>query len=376
MLSLHIDTGRAWGGGQHQVMQTVVGLRALGQRAVLVARPDGELLKRMREGMDLVPLAPQHDVDLAAAWRLSRVVKQMRPEVVHAHDPGGLAMSALALSIAAPSPRPALVAAHRIESRLPHSSFSRWTHGEADGFIANTGVTAARLVTDGIPRSKISVVHEGVDVDRIARLAPADVHAEFYLPHGSPVVGNVGALVPHKGHHDLIDAAALVVRDVPDARFVIIGDGELRESLERQIKDRHLERHVFLAGFRLDAVELIKGCDLFAVSPVHEGMCTALVEAMAAAKAAVATSAGGIPEVMADGETGYLVSPRDHHGMADRLVFLLKHPATRAAMGEAALRRARDRFTVEQMVAATAAVYERLAGMRPAADTASPAVHG
>ena len=83
---------------------------------------------------------------------------------------------------------------------------------------------------------------------------------------------------------------------------------------------------------------------------------------MAASKAAVATTAGGIPEVMVDGETGYLVPPRDHHAMADRIVFLLKNDAVRARMGQAALQRARERFTVEKMVEGTAAVYEELAG--------------
>src|SRR6185295_3466165 len=116
--------------------------------------------------------------------------------------------------------------------------------------------------------------------------------------------------------------------------------------------------HVFLAGFRTDALELTKGCDLFAVSSINDGLCMALIDAMAMAKPAVATTAGGIPEVMVDGETGYLVPPRDHRAMADSLVFLLKHPEARQAMGEAARSRVGEEFTVDRMVEATAAVYE------------------
>jgi glycosyltransferase involved in cell wall biosynthesis len=165
--------------------------------------------------------------------------------------------------------------------------------------------------------------------------------------------------VPHKGQHDLIEAAALVVREVPDGRFVIVGDGELRQSLEEQIRHKHLERHVFLAGFRSDALELTKGFDLFVMSSVSEGMCTALVDAMAASKAAVATTVGGIPEVMVDGTTGFLVPPHDPQAMAGKLVALLKDVALRTRMGEAALARAREQFTVEKMVAGTARVYEQ-----------------
>jgi glycosyltransferase involved in cell wall biosynthesis len=340
----------------------VLGLRSLGQRAALTAHPEGELLRRMSEGLDLIPLAPRNEVDLAAAWRFSRVLKRLAPDVVHAHDPHAVALAATGLSIASPPRRPAFVASRRIEFRIAHSSFSRWKYSQVDCFIANSAAIRDRLVADGIPRTKIVVVHEGVDVERIVRLPAANVHAELYLPTHAPIVGNVAALVPHKGQHHLIDAAALVVRHVPDVRFVIVGDGELRQSLEHQIKDKHLERHVFLTGFRVDALELTKGCDLFAMSSVSEGMCTALVDAMAASKAAVATTAGGIPEVLIDGETGFLVPVRDHQAMADKLVVLLKDEALRARMGRAALQRARDRFTVERMVEGTAEVYRRLRG--------------
>src|SRR5687767_3420347 len=121
-----------------------------------------------------------------------------------------------------------------------------------------------------------------------------------------------------------------------------------------------LERHVFLAGFRTDVLELTKSFDVFAMSSVQEGMCTALVDAMAASKAAVATRAGGIPEVMVDGGTGYLVEPRDHHAMAEKLVALLKNEPLRTRMGKAALMRARERFTVDRMVEGTSDLYERL----------------
>ena len=140
-------------------------------------------------------------------------------------------------------------------------------------------------------------------------------------------------------------------------------EGELRPALEKQIRDHHLERHVFLAGFRADALAMTKGFDVFAMSSVSEGMCTALVDAMAASKAAVATTAGGIPEVMVDGSTGFLVRPRDHQAMADKLVTLLRDPGLRTRMGEAALARARERFTMERMVEGTAAVYARLLGL-------------
>jgi glycosyltransferase involved in cell wall biosynthesis len=337
-----------------------MGLRAMRQRAALVAHPDGELFRRMSEGTDLIPLAPRNEIDLAAAWRLSRVLKQYRPDIVHAHDPHGVAMAATALSIISLSPSPALVASRRIEYRIGHNSFSRWKYDQVECFIAISEAVRDRLIADGIPRAKTTVVHEGVDVERIVHLPPANVHAVFFLPTHAPIVGNIGALVPQKGQHHLIDAAAIVVRQIPDVRFVIAGEGELRSQLEDQIKRKHLERHVFLAGFRADALELLKAFDLFALSSLHEGMCTSLVDAMAASKAAVATAVGGVPEVMADGETGYLVPAKDHDAMAQRIIELLQSEPLRRRMGEAALQRARERFTVERMVQGTIKVYEQI----------------
>jgi glycosyltransferase involved in cell wall biosynthesis len=360
MFSLHIDTATTWRGGQSQVKYTVMGLRAIGHRAALVAHPDGELLRRMSEGLDLIPLAPRNEIDLAAAWRLSRVVKQLRPHVIHAHDPHGVAMASTALAIAAPERRPALVASRRIEFRVAHNSFSRWKYSQVDRFLAISRAVADRLIADGIPARKVDIVHEGVDVERVAAMPSGNVHAALFLPTHAPVVGNVGALVAQKAQHTLIDAAALVVREVPDTRFVILGEGELRPALEDQIRHKHLERHVFLAGFRADVLELMKDFDVFALSSLHEGMCTSLVDAMAAGKPAVATAVGGVPEVVADGETGFLVPARDHHALAEKIVGLLRDETLRRRMGEAGLARARRLFTVERMVEKTAAVYRDL----------------
>ena len=99
MFSLHVDTARTWRGGQNQVLLTVNGLREIGHRAALVAHPDGELRRRAQEGLELIPLAPRTEMDLTAAWRFSRVIKRLAPDIIHAHDPHGIAMAAFALSI-------------------------------------------------------------------------------------------------------------------------------------------------------------------------------------------------------------------------------------------------------------------------------------
>lgn len=373
MFSLHIDTARTWRGGQNQVLLTVNGLRSMGHRAALVAHPDGELRRRADEGLELIPIAPRTEMDLSAAWRLARVVKRLQPDVIHAHDPHGVAMASLALSLGSGSiPRgqaPALIASRRVDFHLKGNSFSRWKHRQVDCFIAASDAIRRMLVADGVADEKAVTVHEGIDVEHVRAAPPVNVHEAFFLPHGAPVVGNVAALVPHKGQRYLIEAAHLVVQQLPDVRFIILGEGELREHLERLVRDSHLERHVLLPGFRPDVLGCLKSFNLFVMSSITEGLGTSLLDAMACAKAIVATRAGGIPEVVEDEVTGLLVEPRDHHAMAAAIVRLLSDDTTRRRMAEAGFKRVSERFTVERMVSQTADVYARVAGIPHAADT-------
>ena len=361
MFSLHIDTARTWRGGQNQVLVTVMGLRALGHRTMLAAHPAGELQLRAREGMDLVPLAPRTEMDLAAAWRFARVIKQLRPDVIHAHDPHGVAMAALALSMSTEPNKPPLIASRRVDFRMKGNSLSRWKYRQVDCFICASDAIRQIIVADGVPEERTVTVHEGIDLGRVEAAPRAKLHEDLWLPHEAPIVGNVAALVPHKGQKHLIEAAALVVRQVPDARFVIAGEGELRPALERQIKEHHLEKHILLAGFRPDVLSLHKAFDIFVMSSVTEGLGTSLLDAMACAKPIVATTAGGIPEVVVDGKTGILVAPRDHQAMADAIVRLLKDAPLRERLGTAGLARVREKFSAERMVEETLRVYGRVA---------------
>jgi glycosyltransferase involved in cell wall biosynthesis len=163
-----------------------------------------------------------------------------------------------------------------------------------------------------------------------------------------------------------------VIQRLPDARFVILGEGELRDHLEKQIHEHHLEKHVLLPGFRTDVLGCIKGFDLFAMSSVTEGLGTSLLDAMACARPIVATRAGGIPEIVEDEVNGLLVPVRDHRALAAAIVRALNDPALRRRMGEAGLARANERFTVERMVSETASVYARIASRPHIAGTESP----
>ncbi len=376
MFSLQIDTARTWRGGQQQVLLTTRGLSARGHRVVVVAHPEGELRRRLPAEMEVVPLAPRNEVDLPAAWRLSRVIRDLQPDIVHAHDPHGVAVAATALSMASPPRRPALVAARRVDFHIKANSFSRWKYRQVDRFVTASEAIRAMLLEDGVSPDRVVTVHEGIDVDRVASAEALNLREEYWFPPHSLIVGNIAALVPHKGQKFLIDAAAIVVREMPEARFLVVGEGELHASLEHQIRHLHLAQHVILAGFRTDALRVLKGLDLFVMSSVTEGLGTSLLDAMAAGRPIVATRAGGIPEVVVHGETGLLVPPRDAAALAGAILEVLRDPARRQRFAEAGFARVRERFSVDRMVEETLGVYAAVVGTTRAAGNESPRTAG
>jgi L-malate glycosyltransferase len=360
MRSLHIDTARTWRGGQNQALLTVLGLRGLGHRTVLVAHPQGELRRRAAEGLDLIGLAPRSELDLAAAWRLARVLKQVEPAIVHAHDPHGVAVAATATGFGGLAVKPTLVASRRVDFPLKLNALSQWKYRQVAAFLCASECIRQILIAQGIPRERTITVHEGIDLEHVDAAPPTSVREAFWLPTNAPIVGCVGALVEHKGHRHLVHAAKDIVRAVPEARIVILGEGDLRDELTRMIHELGLERHVLLPGFRPDVLSLLKTVDVFVMPSITEGLGTSILDAMACGKAVVASAVGGIPEVVAPEETGLLVPARDPSALGAAIVRVLSDRTVAARMGEAGRARVERRFTAERMVQETLDVYRRL----------------
>jgi glycosyltransferase involved in cell wall biosynthesis len=170
----------------------------------------------------------------------------------------------------------------------------------------------------------------------------------------------VAALTGHKDIDTLLSAAVLVAARAPEARFVIVGDGERREALQARAKALGLPGRVIFAGFRADLDALIPAFDVFCLSSKMEGLGTSLLDAMCFARPVVATEAGGIPEAVEDGVTGRLVPVQDPAALAAALAAVIADRTGRERLGAAGRSRFESRFSAERMVDATLAVYEEL----------------
>lgn len=298
-------------------------------------------------------------VDWIRAYR--RALRRIRPDIVHCTDVDAPAMIAARLA----GVRRVVVTHHTPEFRPQNSRAGRMLRGIAwktrphvvftSEFDRETGLRLERTAA-----KRASVIPLGIDLDRFDPARARDrLHEELALD-GARVVGTVGLLKPQKGHRFLIEAAVQVVQEEPDVRFVVVGDGELRADLERDVRERGLDGRFVFLGQRDDVPELLTGFDVFALASEFEGMCLAVAEALALEKPVVATRVGGVPQTILQGETGLLVPPRDSAALADALLWMLRHPEDARLMAVAGRERVGRLYPLDRMVTDTAALYDRL----------------
>jgi glycosyltransferase involved in cell wall biosynthesis len=212
---------------------------------------------------------------------------------------------------------------------------------------------------EGCPAAKVRVIPNGVDTERFRpRRANSSLRRQLALAPDAPLVGIVAALRPEKNHELFLQAAALVRRELPHARMLVVGDGSRRAALEALSAELSLSDAVRFLGTRHDVPELLSLVDVAVLSSHMEANPVSILEAMASEKPVVATRVGSVAETVLDGQTGYLVAPGDAAQLAQRVVSLLKDPAHAAAMGRAGRQHVLAHWSIQRMVEG----YEELLG--------------
>jgi glycosyltransferase involved in cell wall biosynthesis len=354
---LHIDSAREYRGGQNQVRTLMAGLiRRPHMHHALVASRGSRLADVAGEsGVDVRPVRWLAAADPAAFSMLVRALREPW-DVVHAHDSHAVQLALLARAMVG---RPAaLVAARRVD--FPTRRPGIWRRAER--IIAVSAYIREILVRQGIERSRIEVVHSGIDPADLEPRAHGDLRAAAGAAPGQALVAAVGALVPHKDHATFVRAAAIVAADRRDVRFAVFGGGPLRDSLAALVSESGLQDQFCLAGEVANAARSLGDLDVFVMPSREEGLGTACIEAMFAGVPIVATSAGGLEELAGDAFSA--VEPGDPATLAREIDRLLADPVARKAAGERALIRA-GAFSADKMVRRTLECYARVAHRQP-----------
>jgi glycosyltransferase involved in cell wall biosynthesis len=310
--------------------------------------------------------SPHVGNDAQALWRIAQVIRRFRPHIVHTHK----AKAGVLGRVAAWSNRvPATV--HHFHGHLLSGYFSpaktKLVAGVERGLAYPTSALVAvgsrvrdDLLAAGIGRrEQYSVVPPGVVLPPAPERHAA--RAALGLPDDAPVVAFVGRLTQVKRPERFVDVAIEVARRHPTAVFLIVGKGELLDSLVEHA--RPLEGRVRFLGWRGDVATVYAACDVIVLTSDNEGMPLSLIEAASVGTPAVTTRVGSAPEVVLDGVTGF-VTATGVEALTRATIELLENDELRGRMGEAAARRARREFGAARLVADVAALYERLAAAR------------
>lgn len=207
-----------------------------------------------------------------------------------------------------------------------------------------------------LSRPEMSVIYNGLDFPVAPDDARASVCSEWGIPADTVIVGTAVRFYPQKGIRYLVEAIPTVLKVHPRTHFLLVGDGVERQMLEQMVEIAGIKEHVTFTGFRRDIARLIGAMDIYVLPSLWEGLPLALIEALMAGKAVIATSAGGNPEVIVDGETGFIVSPAQSEHLAERLIALVGSEETRNDLAERGQLFVRKQFALQRMIDA----YEKL----------------
>ena len=366
---LHISSAQAFGGGERYLADLANSLAIRGHDVFAVVRPDSPLIPELTSlpPQNLVHLRLRNALDAQSAGRLASFVGKQKIQLIHAHMARDYPLAAYAQRR---NPDAQLVVTRHV--LFPLNRLHRITLSRAARVLAVSEAVGRQLCMQKIvPRDRVTVVHNGIDIARFETAMRQFNREEFCrhwdLPEESTLVGSVGSLNPLKGHEDFLYAAARVAAAFPFACFIVAGVDVTpaqanRSNLERLARKLNLESRVRFIGKMDDVASLFCGLDIFVSASHSESFGLAIAEAMTTGTAVVATETEGAKEIIRDGETGLLVGVRDVGALAAAIGALLGDEERRQRIGQRAREDVSLRFSLDRMVDATEQVYEESVG--------------
>jgi len=319
-------------------------------------------------GAAVLALGQPSGLKLGLIWRLARLFRRVKADVVHSHDQRSLFYAALAARLAH-VPRVVHTRHGRdIHATPRQSAMVRHVCRLLDDLVCVSGDVAELSVAQGIAPGRLRTIFNGIDLERFPFSGSS--------PEG-PVVA-VARLSPEKDLSNLVRAVAIAAREDPDLRVEVAGDGPCRGELAQLVDELRLQERVSFLGEVRDVQALLARGTIFVLPSRSEGISLTLLEAMACGLPVVATRVGGNPEVVLDGQTGLLVSPGDPAALAQAILCMRRDLERGLRMGRAGRQRVEQHFDIRRMVADYEALYLEAAGgsrrldVRQAAPGAAP----
>ncbi len=351
-----------WGGGEHWMLSTALGLRDRCHHVELACARGSELGRRGgAAGLAVTELVFHGDLDPALSWRYWRLCRRRRIDLLCLNMDKVLRVAGPAARLAGAVVVPRRGSESPLGGKVSHKLAYLKVAG---GVIANSLATRATLLASApwLPADKVRVIANGIDVERYAPDAAvrAAVRAEAGAGPGTPVLGMVGELTARKNHLVVVQQLGALRASHPGLQLWLVGEGPERGALLAAARDAGAGDALHLLGFRDDVPRLLQGIDVFCHPARREGFGYAVVEAMAAGKPVVAARASNLPEIVPDGVAGLLRDPDDGEGWRTAVASLLDDPALAARLDGAGRRRAGELYSHGRMLDEVEAYFRGL----------------
>lgn len=363
---LRIISNLGVGGVQKRMVSLLPKLNKERYEIVVCSFKSGELQHCLEQsGIPVRIVSRRFKFDPVCIYRLCSIMKKENIDIVHTHCHKPNTTGRFAAKLAGV---PVIIAnEHNVDSWKSNwqLTLDKWLAAHSDKIIAvSEAVKSFYVKNANISADKFEVVYNGVDLDFWQNNIPAKEmifkkKAELGLLQGDKVIVAIGRLHPQKGHEYLLRAARKIIPRMKNLKFLIIGDGPMKESLESCSERLGIKENVVFTGKRDDVKDILYLSDISVVSSVREGFSNAVLEAMACGKPVVATDVGGNKEIIIDGKNGFIVSSRDEDALADRILTLAGNEELTIRMGLAAKETVKS-FSLSRMIHKTEKLYEEL----------------
>ncbi len=359
MRVLHVSSALSWRGGEQQVAWLLEELRTAGVEQQVYC-PTGTPLATYAEEKQYAWTGYQKtsSLSVAAARGLKRAADDYQADIIHLHDSHAhtyAVMAATFFSLKTP-----LVLSRRVDFPIAKSWASKWkyNHSSIKKIICVSDFIQELIRPQINDPKKITTVHSGVDLTRFSNQKNGKLHSLIGLPRDTVLIGKVAAIAPHKDFFTFVDTCVLINQQKPEVEFVIIGgDGGEEALIRTYIEEKKLDDKIHLVGFQNNVPDLLQDLTLFLFTSKTEGLGTSLLDAAAAGIPIVATRAGGIPEIISDGENGRLAAVGDAEALAGAAVEILQDEALQKRYSKRGLELVK-RFDKKETARKILAVYD------------------
>jgi glycosyltransferase involved in cell wall biosynthesis len=354
---LHIETGRHLYGGALQVYYLMKGIAENGCKNTIVCPSGSDIAKANTPGTLICSVPMRGELDILFLSRLCRIMMAVQPNLVHVHSRRGADIWG---AVAARFTHTPVIITRRVDN--PENPFiARLKYRFYRRIVTISERIRQVLLAEGIPAKKIACIPSAVDAECFR--TPCDREwflSEFGLEPTHRTIGMIAQFIPRKGHRFLIAAVPGILARCPEARFLFFGKGPLEKDLRQQCIHEHIEDRIIFAGFRNDLERILPCLDIVVHPATLEGLGVSLLQAAASGVPIVATRAGGIPEIVEDGNNGYLIDSGDIQAIIHRVTDLLADPIKSKRFGAISRNKVASRFSIDAMVNSYLSVYREV----------------